>query len=191
MALDPIHPAGLALLDAWQDIELIHLTEPPDDSIAERLRDAEILVLRGRRLVPKQFGTVKSIRLVTRGGVDNDILDFAQMGRNGLTVSVSADANYVSIADRAVSDGDGTVATASAPAMYGTMMCPSSVLASSGKSLLSVPSCLERAFHSTVRFCRRALTCPARYDAKMIWRRLCPMPISPACICPAPSKPRT
>lgn len=106
LALDPMHPAGLALLDARQDIKRIHLTEPTDDTIAERLRDAEILLLRGRRLVPKQFDTVKSIRLVTRGGVGNDNIDCAQMGRNGLTVSVSADANYVSIADRAVSGGE-------------------------------------------------------------------------------------
>lgn len=102
LALDPIHEAGLALLRTRQDIELVHLPQPDKTSIAQHMANAEILILRGRHLNPTQFDTAKSLRLVSRHGVGCDNLDFAQMGRNGVTVAVSADANYVSVAEHAV-----------------------------------------------------------------------------------------
>ncbi|KEO60775.1 NAD(P)-dependent oxidoreductase [Thioclava indica] len=101
LALDPIHEAGLAMLHARQDIELVHLPQPDDASIAKHMADAEILILRGRHLDPALFDTAKSLRLVSRHGVGCDNLDFAQMGRNSVTVAVSADANYVSVAEHA------------------------------------------------------------------------------------------
>lgn len=102
LALDPIHQEGLALLQARREIELVHLPEPSEKSIAAHIRDAEILLLRGRRLDPRHFDVAKSLRLVTRHGVGCDNLNFAQMAQKGVTVAVTADANYTSVAEHAM-----------------------------------------------------------------------------------------
>lgn len=101
LALDPIHEAGLALLKARRDVELIHLLEPTAESIDREMVSAEALILRGRRLPSEAFEKAKRLKIVSRHGVGCDNLDLPQLEARGIAVAVSADANLVSVAEHA------------------------------------------------------------------------------------------
>ena len=101
LALDPIHKDGLALLRARDDVRLVHLPEPTEQAIARHIRDADILLLRGRKLEARQLENAGRLRLVTRHGVGCDNLDLERLEERGIGVAVSADANLVSVAEHA------------------------------------------------------------------------------------------
>lgn len=101
LVLDPIHEDGLALLRARSEVELVHLPAPTEADIARHMQEAEILLLRGRHLNREHWEGTRKLSLVTRHGVGCDNIDFALMQEKGVTVAVSADANYVSVAEHA------------------------------------------------------------------------------------------
>lgn len=101
LALDPIHEDGLALLRARADIELIYLPSPTDTEIAQQMQVADVLLLRGRTVPVDLFQRAQRLRLVSRHGVGCDNLDFDVLRDKGITVTVSADANLVSVAEHA------------------------------------------------------------------------------------------
>ena len=101
LVLDPVHAAGLEILDAAPGVDCVHLPEPTEPDIAEQLADAEVLILRGRRLPRALFAQAAKLRLVSRHGVGCDNLDFDLLQEMGVTVAVSADSNYLSVAEHA------------------------------------------------------------------------------------------
>ena len=101
LVIDPIHEDGLALLRARPDVALVHLLEPTEGAVAEHMADAEVLILRGRRLAPEHFERAGRLRLVSRHGVGCDNLDLEALGARGVGVAVSADANRISVAEHA------------------------------------------------------------------------------------------
>lgn len=101
VVLDPIHEDGLALLRGRGDINLVHLPAPTDADISHHISDAEILLLRGRHLKRRDWQSAHKLSLVTRHGVGCDNIDFGLMQERGVTVAITADANYVSVAEHA------------------------------------------------------------------------------------------
>ncbi|MEM7499849.1 MAG: hydroxyacid dehydrogenase [Pseudomonadota bacterium] len=99
LVLDPIHADGVAMLKARSEIDLVHLPEPPDDEIARQMRDAEALLLRGRTLPRTVFEEAGQLRLVSRHGVGCDNLDLDLLRARGIRVAISADANWLSVAE--------------------------------------------------------------------------------------------
>lgn len=102
LVLDPVHEGGLDLLRAAPDVTCVHLAEPTESQIALHMADAEILILRGRKLPRGIFEQAPRLRLVSRHGVGCDNLDFDLMQDLGVTVAVAADSNYISVAEHAI-----------------------------------------------------------------------------------------
>lgn len=102
LALDPIHKDGLDILRRHPEITLVHLPNPSERDISRHMVDAEILLLRGRHLSQEQWQSAEKLSLVTRHGVGCDNVNFELMRDMGVTVAVTADANYVSVAEHAL-----------------------------------------------------------------------------------------
>ncbi|WP_119166613.1 hydroxyacid dehydrogenase [Algihabitans albus] len=102
LVLDPIHEAGLKILHEVPEIECVHLPDPTEPEIAAHLANAEVLVLRSRKLPRQVFERAGRLRLVSRHGVGCDNIDFDLMQQMGVTVAVAADSNYVSVAEHAM-----------------------------------------------------------------------------------------
>jgi D-3-phosphoglycerate dehydrogenase len=100
LILDPVHPDGPAHLRA-AGIEVVHLPRPEEAEILAHMPRADALILRGRHLSEAAWDAGTGLRLVSRHGVGCDNVDFARMGRQGVTVAVTADANSVSVAEHA------------------------------------------------------------------------------------------
>ncbi len=101
LVIDPIHEDGLALLRARPDVALVHLPEPTEETVAEHMADAEVLILRGRTLAPGHFAQAQRLKLVSRHGVGCDNLDLVALGGRGVGVAISADANRIAVAEHA------------------------------------------------------------------------------------------
>lgn len=101
LVLDPVHEAGLDRLRAAPGIDLVYLPEPDETSIRAHLGDADAVILRARRLPESAFRSAGRLRLVSRHGVGCDNLDFGLMAACGITVAITANANFVSVAEHA------------------------------------------------------------------------------------------
>ncbi|MEO1722874.1 MAG: NAD(P)-dependent oxidoreductase, partial [Pseudomonadota bacterium] len=99
LVLDPIHEDGLALLRARTDIALDYLPDPDAHDIAAHLCEAEVLLLRGRTLPRAMFEGAERLRLVSRHGVGCDNLDLDLLRARGVRVAITADANWLSVAE--------------------------------------------------------------------------------------------
>ena len=99
LVLDPIDPAGLALLRARPQVELVHLPEPTEAAIAREVEGAWALVLRARRLAPERWREARALALVSRHGVGCDNLPLDDLRAAGVTVAITADANAPSVAE--------------------------------------------------------------------------------------------
>ena len=101
LILDPVHPDGPArLAEAGFDVD--HLPDPAEADMLARMPEADALILRGRHLSDAVWSAGGRLRLVSRHGVGCDNVDFGRMARMGVTVAISADANYVSVAEHAM-----------------------------------------------------------------------------------------
>lgn len=101
LVLDQVHEDGLALLRARSDLEVVYMPNPTEQEIAKALPEAEFLLLRGRKLSSDNWQSASRLRFVTRHGVGCDNIDFEVMQQKGVTVAVTADANYISVAEHA------------------------------------------------------------------------------------------
>ena len=101
LVLDPVHEAGLDRLRAAPGIDLVYLPEPDETSIYAHLGDADAVILRARRLPESAFRSAGRLRLISRHGVGCDNLDFGLMAACGITVAITANANFVSVAEHA------------------------------------------------------------------------------------------
>ncbi|MEM9761289.1 MAG: NAD(P)-dependent oxidoreductase [Pseudomonadota bacterium] len=99
LVLDPIHADGIAMLADRDDIALTHLPEPSDPTILQHMGETEALLLRGRHLPRETFEAATHLRLVSRHGVGCDNLDLAFLRARGISVAISADANWLSVAE--------------------------------------------------------------------------------------------
>ncbi len=99
LVLDPIDPAGLALLRGRAEVDLVHLPEPTEQAIAREIADAWALVLRARRLAPEQWRAARALALVSRHGVGCDNVPLGDLRAAGVTVAITADANAPSVAE--------------------------------------------------------------------------------------------
>ncbi|WP_226783274.1 NAD(P)-dependent oxidoreductase [Oceaniglobus trochenteri] len=102
LAVDPIPEPGLALLRKRPEFEIVDARDVNDDALGNHMEEAEIILLRGRNIRPEHFDRARKLRFISRHGVGLDKVDMAQMQRLGVTVAVTADANYLSVAEHAM-----------------------------------------------------------------------------------------
>ncbi|SMD03947.1 NAD(P)-dependent oxidoreductase [Primorskyibacter flagellatus] len=102
LVLDPIHPDGMALLQARDDIEIVHLETPTEQAIAAQMPQADYLLLRGRTVAEAHYCDAPRLRMVSRHGVGCDNLNSDQLRSLGIGVAITADANYVAVAEHAM-----------------------------------------------------------------------------------------
>lgn len=117
LVLDPVHHDGMALLQARDDIEVVHIETPTEQAIAAQMPQADYLLLRGRTVAEAHYCNAPRLRMVSRHGVGCDNLNSDQLRSLGIGVAVAEHAMMLTLAacknlDRAqhaVRNGDWTV----------------------------------------------------------------------------------
>jgi D-3-phosphoglycerate dehydrogenase / 2-oxoglutarate reductase len=103
LVTDTLSPAGMALLDAAEGIELVDRQGMPLEGIREALRDVDAILIRSRtKLTPEILAGQQRLKLIVRAGVGVDNIDQPAATREGIVVMNTPAGNTVSTAEHAV-----------------------------------------------------------------------------------------
>jgi D-3-phosphoglycerate dehydrogenase / 2-oxoglutarate reductase len=96
---DPIHPDGLARLAEAPGVTFEHPGNAPAGSLAERLRHADGLIVRGTPVDEALLAGAGRLRVVCRHGVGYDLCDVPALSRRGIAMMITPEANAASVAE--------------------------------------------------------------------------------------------
>lgn len=99
---DPIHPDGIERLSTAPDVTLDHPGKPSNESLAERLRHAEGLIVRGTVVDDALLKHAERLKVVCRHGVGYDLVDVPALTRRGIALMITPEANAASVAEHAL-----------------------------------------------------------------------------------------
>jgi D-3-phosphoglycerate dehydrogenase len=96
---DPIHPDGIDRLLKAPGVTLDHPGNAANASLAERLRHADGLIVRGTAVDEALLAKAERLRVVCRHGVGYDLVDVAALSRRGIALMITPEANAASVAE--------------------------------------------------------------------------------------------
>jgi D-3-phosphoglycerate dehydrogenase len=99
---DPIHPDGIERLAKAPGVTLDHPGKPSNESLAERLRHADGLIVRGTAVDDALLEHAERLRVVCRHGVGYDLVDVPALTRRGIALMITPEANAASVAEHAL-----------------------------------------------------------------------------------------
>jgi D-3-phosphoglycerate dehydrogenase len=99
---DPIHPDGVERLAQAPGVTLDHPGKPSNESLAERLRHADGLIVRGTVVDDALLKHAERLKVVCRHGVGYDLVDVPALTRRGIALMITPEANAASVAEHAL-----------------------------------------------------------------------------------------
>jgi D-3-phosphoglycerate dehydrogenase len=99
---DPIHPDGIDRLLEAPGVTLDHPGNATGAALADRLREADGLIVRGTRVNDALLANAKRLRVVCRHGVGYDLVDVPALTRRGIALMITPEANAASVAEHAL-----------------------------------------------------------------------------------------
>jgi len=99
---DPIHPDGIDRLLKAPGVTLDHPGNPSPGTLAERLRHADGLIVRGTVVDRELVAKARQLRVVCRHGVGYDLVDVPALSERGIAVMITPEANAASVAEHAL-----------------------------------------------------------------------------------------
>src|SRR5688500_2151201 len=102
VCLRPLHPEAMARLRAEPGYTVTMLTEVNAETLAEPMRTAEAIVVRGTRIDRAFLDKAPALRICARHGVGYDAVDVAALTERGIPLTVTPDANAASVAEHAL-----------------------------------------------------------------------------------------
>ncbi len=95
----PLHPSGLALLEARKDIALRHLPSPSPAAFQDAIAGATAIVIGLEPVDEALLARADSLSIVARFGVGYDLVDVPACMRRGIAVGVTNGANDLAVAE--------------------------------------------------------------------------------------------
>jgi len=99
---DPIHPDGIERLSQAPGVTLDHPGKPSNETLAERLRHADGLIVRGTVVDEALLKHAEGLKVVCRHGVGYDLVDVPALTRRGIALMITPEANAASVAEHAL-----------------------------------------------------------------------------------------
>jgi D-3-phosphoglycerate dehydrogenase len=99
---DPIHPDGIERLLKAPGVTLDHPGTASNEPLAERLREADGLIVRGTRVDEALLANAGRLRIVCRHGVGYDLVDVPALTQRGIALMITPEANAASVAEHAL-----------------------------------------------------------------------------------------
>ena len=99
---DPIHPDGIERLLKSPGVTLDHPGAAPVPPLAERLADADGLIVRGTVVDEALLAGAPRLKVVCRHGVGYDLVDVPALTRRGIALMITPEANAASVAEHAL-----------------------------------------------------------------------------------------
>ena len=99
---DPIHPEGIERLLKAPGVTLDHPGKPSNELLAERLRQADGLIVRGTVVDEALLKHAERLKVVCRHGVGYDLVDVPALTKRGIALMITPEANAASVAEHAL-----------------------------------------------------------------------------------------
>ncbi len=97
-----LHPAGLALLQARGDVEIVTLQDPPVEAFHQHLSSADAVLCWLEQVDQAALAVAPRLKVVARYGVGFDTVDIPACSARGIPVMVTNGANDLSVAEHAM-----------------------------------------------------------------------------------------
>jgi D-3-phosphoglycerate dehydrogenase len=102
VCLRPVHPEALALLRAREGVTVEVLDPVNEETIAASIPKAEAVIVRATPINRAFLAHAANLRIVARHGVGYDAVDVPALTERGIPLTVTPDANAVSVAEHAM-----------------------------------------------------------------------------------------
>jgi D-3-phosphoglycerate dehydrogenase / 2-oxoglutarate reductase len=94
-----IHHAGLALLRARSDVELVYVEALTAEAYLPYLPDADAVLLRTQPMTAANIATAPKLKIVSRHGVGYDAVDVAALNARNIPLAIVGDVNSRAVAE--------------------------------------------------------------------------------------------
>lgn len=99
---DPIHADGIQRLATAPGVTLDHPGTANGAALADRLRHADGLIVRGTPVDEALLAKAERLSVVCRHGVGYDLVDVPALTKRGIALMITAEANAASVAEHAL-----------------------------------------------------------------------------------------
>ena len=99
---DPIHPDGIERLATAPGVTLDHPGTANGAALADRLRHADGLIVRGTPVDEALLAKAERLSVVCRHGVGYDLVDVPALSKRGIALMITPEANAASVAEHAL-----------------------------------------------------------------------------------------
>ena len=102
LCLRPVHPEALAQLRAHPGVTVEVMENVTPENLAPVLPYTEAVIVRATRIDEAFLSMAPELRIVARHGVGYDAVDVPALTKRGIPLTVTPDANAVSVAEHAM-----------------------------------------------------------------------------------------
>ena len=102
LVIQPLHPDGIAMLEARDDVEIVRCDAIDEESLVEAARDIHAMTVRTARITPRILAAAPELMVVSRHGVGYDAVDLDTLNQRGIPLCIAVHSNMVSVAEQAM-----------------------------------------------------------------------------------------
>ena len=102
LVIQPLHPKGMAMLEAREDVEIIVRDSINEDDLVAAARNVHAMTVRGARITKRIMDEAPQLMVVSRHGVGYDAVDLDEMNRRNIPLCIAIHSNMVSVAEQAM-----------------------------------------------------------------------------------------
>lgn len=99
LVTEPIHEAGLGLLQARADIDLVHLDDVSPDTLSDAMSGVHGIAVRAAYLTEDILSKANALQVVSRHGVGCDRVAVDHLSARNIPVAIASGANARSVAE--------------------------------------------------------------------------------------------
>ena len=102
LVIQPLHPAGMEMLRARDDIEIIECDSLDENIIAEAAKDVHAMTVRGATITRRIMSQAPDLMVVSRHGVGYDAVDLGTLNERNIPLCIAIHSNMISVAEQAM-----------------------------------------------------------------------------------------
>jgi len=102
LVVQELHTAGMAMLEARDDVEIVVVNSLDEDVIAEAAKDVHGMTVRGARITKRIMDAAPDLMVVSRHGVGYDAVDLETLNARGIPLCIAIHSNMISVAEQAM-----------------------------------------------------------------------------------------
>ena len=102
LVIQPLHAAGMAMLEERDDIEIIQCDSLDEDVIAEAAKDVHAMTVRAAKITKRIMDAAPDLMVVSRHGVGYDAVDLNTLTQRKIPLCIAVHSNMISVAEQAM-----------------------------------------------------------------------------------------